>query len=85
MSAVSYIRDSRAQQAQRGGERDRFAGPARARRTRKQAHGLGALVSAEFIDRGQSGRSTSRPELHRTLAYLRENPVDYPRPASNIV
>ncbi|MFJ2553102.1 recombinase family protein [Microbacterium sp. NPDC087591] len=77
LSAVSYIRVSTARQAERNGERDGFSIPAQREANRKQAHGLSALISAEFVDRGQSGLSTNRPELQRMLAYLREHPVDY--------
>ncbi|MDA4893253.1 recombinase family protein [Streptomyces sp. MS2A] len=74
---MSYIRVSTILQADRGGERDGFSIPAQREANRKQAHGLGALISAEFVDRGQSGRSTNRPELQRMLTYLQEHPVDY--------
>ena len=77
MSAVSFIRVSTAQQAQRGGQRDGFSIAAQREANRRQADGLGALLAAEFIDRGKSGRSTSRPELQRMLVYIREHSVDY--------
>ncbi|MCC2030495.1 recombinase family protein [Microbacterium sp. YMB-B2] len=77
LSAVSYIRVSTGRQAERGGEREGFSIPAQREANRRQAHGLGALISAEFVDRGQSGRSTNRPELQRMLTYLRKHPVDY--------
>lgn len=76
-SAVSYIRVSTARQADRGGVQDGFSIPAQRDANRRQAHGLGALVAAEFIDRGQSGRNTNRPGLQRMLAYLIEHQVDY--------
>lgn len=76
-SAVSYIRVSTVRQADRGGARDGFSIPAQRDANQRQAYGLGALVAAEFIDRGQSGRDIERPELQRMLAYLREHPVDY--------
>ncbi|GAB2517101.1 recombinase-like zinc beta ribbon protein [Paramicrobacterium agarici] len=57
--------------------RDGFSIPAQRDANQRQAYGLGALVAAEFIDRGQSGRDIERPELRRMLAYLREHPVDY--------
>ncbi len=68
MSAVSYIRVSTAQQAQRGGERDGFSIPAQREANKRQADGLGAVVAAEFVDRGQSGRNTNRPGLQQMLA-----------------
>lgn len=77
LSAVSYVRVSTTRQAEQGGEREGFSIPAQREANRKQAHSLGALVTAEFVDRGQSGRSTNRPELQRMLEYLLEHPVDY--------
>lgn len=77
LSAVSYIRVSTARQAERGVDRDGFSIPAQREANRKQALSLGALVTAEFVDRGQSGRRADRPELQRMLAFLREHAVDY--------
>ncbi len=76
-SAVSYLRVSTDRQVDRGGALEGFSIPAQRDANRRQAHDLGALIAAEFIDRGQSGRNTNRPELQRMLAYLREHPVDY--------
>ncbi len=77
LTAVSYIRVSTARQADRGGVRDGFSIPAQREANRRQAHGLGALIAAEFVDRGQSGRNTNRPGLQQMLAYLREHQIDY--------
>ncbi|GAB3296544.1 recombinase family protein [Pseudoclavibacter terrae] len=77
LSAVSYVRVSTTRQVDKGGERDGFSIPAQREANKKQAHGLGALISAEFVDRGQSGRNLNRPELQRILTYLQEHPVDY--------
>lgn len=38
---------------------------------------MGALVVAEFVERGRSGRSLERPELQRMLEYIQERPVDF--------
>ncbi len=76
-SAVSYLRFSTDRQVDRGGAPEGFSIPAQRDANRRQAHDLGALIAAEFIDRGQSGRNTNRPELQRMLAYLREHHVDY--------
>lgn len=76
-SAITYIRVSTARQADRGAALDGYSIPAQRDANQRQAYGLGALVAAEFVDRGQSGLSTKRPELQRMLAYLREHQVDY--------
>lgn len=77
MSAVSYIRVSTLRQVDRGSEPDGLSIPAQRDANRRQAHGLGALITAEFVERGQSGRSTNRPELQRMLTYLQEHSVNY--------
>lgn len=38
---------------------------------------MGALVAAEFIERGCSGRSLERPELQRMLRYIQDTTVDF--------
>ena len=38
---------------------------------------MGALVVAEFLERGRSGTSVERPELQRMLTYIQEHPVDF--------
>jgi site-specific DNA recombinase len=76
-SAVSYLRVSTLRQINRSSESDGFSIPAQRDANRRQAHGLGALIAAEFVERGQSGRSINRPELQRVLAYIQEHPVDY--------
>jgi DNA invertase Pin-like site-specific DNA recombinase len=77
LSAVSYVRVSTTRQADKGGERDGFSIPAQREANRRQAHGLGALIAVEFVDRGLSGRTANRTELQRMLAYIREHSVDY--------
>ncbi|QYM76467.1 recombinase family protein [Leucobacter luti] len=77
LSAVSYIRVSTLRQAERGSERDGFSIPAQREANLRQAHGLGSLIAAEFVDRGHSGRSCDRPALKRMLSYLREHSIDY--------
>ncbi|UOR02475.1 recombinase family protein [Leucobacter allii] len=77
LSAVSYIRVSTLRQAERGSERDGFSIPAQREANLRQAHGLGSLIAAKFVDRGRSGRSCDRPALKRMLSYLREHSIDY--------
>lgn len=76
-TAVLYLRVSTKDQAERGGEQEGFSIPAQREACCRRAEQLGATVVEEFIDAGESARSTARPELQRMLAYLAENPTTY--------
>ena len=76
--AVSYIRVSTREQAQRGGSQEGFSLPAQREANKRKAQSMGALVVKEFADRGESARSANRPELQKMLAYLKEDGgIDY--------
>ena len=76
--AVSYIRVSTREQAQRGGSEEGFSLPAQREANKRKAQSMGALVIKEFADRGESARSANRPELQKMLAYLKEDGgIDY--------
>lgn len=78
--AVSYLRVSTHEQAERGGGADEgFSIPAQREANKKKAASLGAFVVKEFVDRGESARSANRPELQKMLEYINENKnrVDY--------
>ena len=75
--AVSYLRVSTREQAERGGEREGFSIPAQREANKRKAASLGAMVIKEFVDRGASARSANRPELQRMLEYIESNPVDF--------
>ena len=76
--AVSYIRVSTREQAQRGGSDEGFSLPAQREANKRKAQSMGALVVKEFADRGESARSANRPELQKMLAYLKEDGgIDY--------
>ena len=76
--AVSYIRVSTREQAQRGGSEEGFSLPAQREAIKRKAQSMGALVVKEFADRGESARSANRPELQKMLAYLKEDGgIDY--------
>lgn len=77
LTAVSYVRVSTAAQATRGGTRDGYSIPAQREANKRRAHSLGALVVAEFVERGASARSADRPELKRMLDYVAQRPIDY--------
>ena len=61
--AVSYVRVSTREQAERGGHEEGFSIPAQRDANRRKATSIGALVVKEFVDRGESARSANRPEL----------------------
>ena len=76
--AVSYIRVSTREQAQRGGSEEGFSLPAQREANKRKAQSMGALVVKEFADRGESARSANRPELQKMLASLKEDGgIDY--------
>ena len=76
--AVSYVRVSTREQAERGGHEEGFSIPAQRDANRRKATSIGALVVKEFVDRGESARSANRPELQRMLRYLKDTPdIDY--------
>ena len=77
LRAVSYVRVSTTRQASGGATEEGFSIPAQREANRRRAYELGALVVAEFIDRGKSGRSLERPELSRMLDYVTTTPVDF--------
>ncbi|SHE25553.1 site-specific recombinases active site [Actinomyces glycerinitolerans] len=76
--AVSYIRVSTREQAERAGTEEGFSIPAQREANKRKAASMGALVVKEFVDRGESARSANRPELQKMLTYLRQTPgIDY--------
>jgi site-specific DNA recombinase len=75
--AVTYLRVSTKEQAQKGGQVEGFSIPAQREALRRKAEALGALIVAEFVDAGESAKSADRPDLKRMLAYLAENRIDY--------
>ena len=73
-AAVSYLRVSTHDQAERGGGAiEGFSIPAQREANKKKAASIGAIVIKEFVDRGASARSAARPELQRMLEYINEN------------
>lgn len=77
ISAVIYLRVSTKDQAHRGGEDEGFSIPAQREACRQKAAALGAVVSAEFLDAGESARSTKRPQLQAMLRHIEEHPTTY--------
>ena len=76
-TAVIYLRVSTKEQAVGGGDGEGFSIPAQREACMRKAESLGAAVIDEFVDRGESARSSARPELQRMLGYLTETPTTY--------
>lgn len=77
LRAASYIRVSTLDQAQRGAGPEGLSVPAQRDANRRRALEMGALVVAEFVERGRSGSSLERPQLQRMLEYIQDRPVDF--------
>lgn len=77
--AVSYLRVSTREQAERGGREEGFSIPAQREANKKKAQSMGAMVVKEFVERGVSGTSTNRPALQEMLRYLEaeQGSIDY--------
>ncbi len=75
--AVSYLRVSTKEQAQKGGRDEGFSIPAQREANRRKAEQLGAAVVEEFIDAGESARKADRPELMRMIRYVKQHKVAY--------
>jgi site-specific DNA recombinase len=77
-TAITYLRVSTKEQAERGGREEGFSIPAQREANTRKAASLDAAIVAEFTDAGESGTSAAkRPELQKMLAWVREHPVDY--------
>ena len=76
-TALTYLRVSTKEQAQRGGEAEGYSIPAQREACKRKIASLGAVLVEEFVDRGESGTSMRRPALQRLLAYIKDNPVTY--------
>jgi site-specific DNA recombinase len=75
--AVLYLRVSSKEQAEKGGEAEGYSIPAQREGCKRKAVALGALVTEEFVERGESAKTADRPELQRMLAYVAANRVKY--------
>lgn len=77
--AVSYLRVSTREQAERGGREEGFSIPAQHEANNKKAAAMGAKVVKEFVERGASGTTTKRPALQEMLRYLDDegDSIDY--------
>ncbi len=76
-TAVSYPRVSTKEQAEKDGEPDGYSLPAQRDANRRKAASLGAIIVKEFVERGESAKTSDRPKLQEMLAYIKERRVDY--------
>ena len=76
-TAVTYLRVSTREQAERGGREEGFSIPAQRAANARKAAAMGIEIVAEFVDAGESARSASRPQLQAMLAFVAEHPVGY--------
>lgn len=77
VTAVVYERVSTKEQAERGGEAEGFSLPGQRDANYGEAAKLHALVVAEFVEKGESGKGIDRPEIQRLLRFIARHHVTY--------
>lgn len=75
--AITYLRVSTKEQAERGGTDEGFSIPAQRDANHRKADDLGATIVEEFVDAGESARKADRPDLMRMIKYVTKHKVDY--------
>lgn len=75
--AVSYLRVSTKEQAEKGGTEEGFSIPAQRQANLRKARELDAIIVEEFVDAGESTRKADRPELLRMIEYVKANEITY--------
>ena len=75
--AVSYLRVSTREQAERGGTEEGFSIPAQREANLRKADDLGARIVREFVDAGESARSADREGLQDMLAFITATRVQF--------
>lgn len=75
--AVSYLRVSTKEQAEKGGQAEGFSIPAQREANQRKADQLGATIIEEFVDAGESARKADRPELMRMVQYVAKHKTNY--------
>ncbi|MGH3429222.1 MAG: recombinase family protein, partial [Mycobacteriales bacterium] len=76
-TAVIYLRVSTKDQAYRNNMAEGLSLPAQREACERKAQSLDAAIVEEFVERGESAKTTDRAELQRLLGYVKEHPVDY--------
>lgn len=75
--AVSYLRVSTREQAERGGTDEGSSIPAQREANQRKAAELGARIVREFVDAGESARSADRVGLQDMLAFIAATRVQF--------
>ena len=75
--AVTYLRVSTKEQAEKGEHDEGYSIPAQREANRRKAEQIGATIVEEFVDAGESARKADRPELMRMIKYVAEHQVNY--------
>src|SRR5450432_1412813 len=77
--AVIYLRVSTTKQADKDSEQSEgYSLPGQREACRRRARELGAEVVDEYLDRGESAKTTDRPQFQKMLARIRtQRDVDY--------
>jgi site-specific DNA recombinase len=75
--AVLYLRVSTKEQAEADGAIEGYSIPAQREACERKAHALQSAVVEEFVDRGESAKTSDRPELQRMLAYVKAEAITY--------
>jgi len=75
--AVTYLRVSTKEQAEKGGTDEGFSIPAQRDANYRKAESLGASIVEEFVDAGESARTADRPDLMRMIEYVQTHKVCY--------
>lgn len=75
--AVSYLRVSTKEQAEKGGMDVGYSIPAQRDANLRKAGTIGSRVIAEFVDAGESARTADRPDLMRMIQYVQTHKVSY--------
>ncbi len=74
--AVSYLRVSTKEQAEKGGD-EGYSIPAQREANQRKAEQMGATIVAEFVDAGESARKADRPGLMKMIKYVATHRVNY--------
>ncbi|WP_240739993.1 recombinase family protein [Leucobacter triazinivorans] len=77
LTAVSYLRVSTREQAERGGTEEGFSIPAQREANQRKADELGARIVRQFVDAGESARSADRDGLQDMLAFIAATRVTF--------